>query len=291
MNACRPRCFCFYKLQLFVLYSPQNVVHKNRSIKFFCVGVCREEICGFLRRELFWLRFRTQKIFLSHTQQHLREISLLLRLRSFRSYTQRRVRAMHIRIRQDAGAKRHNFQPRIKSLSAVSRGEFRRFSLSQSFFQFARKLRWFLLAPFINSFYQLERNKNPQFFHSARPPGCVVIFWKIIQCNSFHFAQWTVQSRSEILFKIQKVCGTFIVARRCDSIRCLIKREKGWRLNIQICDWRWDKRLRRKVSRWAENIVFPPFRKWSRNFFCLRSSLNWSGFRTFFHCSTNAMKF
>lgn len=47
-----------------------------------------------------------------------------------------------------------------KTLSVDSRGEFRRLSLSKSFFQFARKLRWFLLASFINSFYQLEKQEN-----------------------------------------------------------------------------------------------------------------------------------
>lgn len=157
--------------------SPVKVVHKNRSINsVVCLYLLKNEFCGYFC-EASWLRFGTQKhsFFLSPTNTN----SNICARDSSCDYihfilAQHRVRGcILVETRVDAETKRHNFH--LFSLGQNREENYAACRYHSRCFQFARKLRWFLLASFINSFYQLHKGTEI-FFHqkSAHPPiGCV----------------------------------------------------------------------------------------------------------------------
>lgn len=183
--------------------TPAKVVHKNRSINsvvaWWCLwkkGIC-ECFC-----EVSWLRFGIQKkLPCSLTQTNTNSIyarDFFSWLHSFHSGTAS-TWGLHSHRFSSAKMLERNNTIFIFSLSVfIWKENFTAFRYHSRCVQFARKLRWFLLASFINSFYQLHKGTK-KIFHSNRIsliPGrmCVVISWKIIQCNSWIcFAQWTVR--------------------------------------------------------------------------------------------------
>lgn len=146
---------------------------KLRSINSWFVGVCVRDENGISQegRNRPVYDFGAKSRFFSYTQPHpARERS---RLQSFRSGAQHLVRDCIV------GVKQHNFHP----LSRISRRPRRELGrLSRSFRQFATKLRWFLLASFINRFFSIRiQRKSQKSSIISFSRSCVVIYRTIVQ--------------------------------------------------------------------------------------------------------------